>query len=141
MREITSTLWIGNALEARDLKLIHDLEFKTVVDLAINEPPLSPTRELVYLRLPLNDGAGNSPALLKFTILSIVELLKSGTKTLVACSAGISRSPAVVAAALSIHQKLDYQEALTRIATNAPSDCSASLVTGIAKLITDSSFP
>lgn len=59
MREvIPDLLWIGNAFDARDLKSVLDRGIEAMVDLAIEEPPVSPTRELVYCRLPLVDGQG-----------------------------------------------------------------------------------
>ena len=39
MREvIPGVLWIGNALEARDVRRVLDLELQAVIDLAMEEP-------------------------------------------------------------------------------------------------------
>jgi hypothetical protein len=61
MRQIEElSLWIGTARDARDIKTVLDLGIETIVDLALEEPPIHPTRELVYLRFPLLDGTGES---------------------------------------------------------------------------------
>src|SRR5262249_26770590 len=73
-----------------------------LIDLALEEPPVPLTRELVYCRFPLLDGAGNSPWLLRAALDTTAALLASRVPTLVFCGAGMSRSPAVAAAALAI---------------------------------------
>lgn len=57
-------LWIGTARDARDIKGVLDAGIEAIVDLAIMNEPVTPTRELVYLRFPLIDGEGNPPWLL-----------------------------------------------------------------------------
>jgi protein-tyrosine phosphatase len=95
-------LWIGTAREARDIKQVLDAEIEVVVDLAMEEPPILPTRELVYLRFPLLDGEGNPPWLLRSAVAAVGQLIAARVPTLVACSGGMSRSPCVVAAALAV---------------------------------------
>ena len=80
---------------------ILDKGIKAIVQLAMEEPPLQPPRELVYLRFPLLDGTGNDPNMLHLAISCVATLIRQGTPTLVCCGGGMSRSPAVVAAALS----------------------------------------
>lgn len=66
MREvIVNRLWIGNALDARDVSGVLRLGIEAVVDLAIEEPPIQYPRDLVYCRFPLVDGAENSPSVLR----------------------------------------------------------------------------
>jgi len=48
MREVRPGLWIGNALESRDLTRVLELGMEALVDLAIEEPPASLVRELTY---------------------------------------------------------------------------------------------
>ena len=54
-------LWIGTARDARDIKGVLDAGIEAIVDLAMMNEPVTPTRELVYLRFPLVDGGGNEP--------------------------------------------------------------------------------
>jgi protein-tyrosine phosphatase len=93
-------LWIGTARDARDLRAVLDAGIEAIVDLAMDEPPVQPTRELVYLRFPLVDGGGNPPWLLSTTVWGVAGLLRAKCPTLVACSAGMSRSVAIAAAAI-----------------------------------------
>jgi protein-tyrosine phosphatase len=120
-------LWIGTAREARDIRAVLDAGIEAIVDLAVEEPPIQTTRELVYFRVPLVDGEGNSTSLLTLATEAVGMLARGGTPTLVSCGAGMSRSPAVVAAALA---KLDYRppdEVLAEIAGGGPADVQPGL--------------
>ena len=94
-------LWTGNARDARDLRAIHVAGIEAIVDLAAEEPPAQPTRDLVYLRFPLLDGGDNPRSRLRLAMWAIEQLVGDRVPTLVACSAGMSRSPALVAVVLS----------------------------------------
>ncbi len=94
-------LWIGTARDARDIRGVLDAGIEAIVDLAMDEPPVQPTRELVYLRFPIVDNEGNPRWLLRMAMEAVAGLLRDGVPTLIACSAGASRSPAVAAVALA----------------------------------------
>ncbi len=117
-------LFLGNAHDARDLKLLYENGIAAVVDLAINEPPAQLAREMIYCRFPLTDGSGNSSALLELAIHTTVMLLEQKLKTLVACSAGMSRSPCIAAAAISLLTGVPLQECLIGVVSNSPHDVS-----------------
>ena len=53
-------LWLGNAADAGDPRLVHELGISAIVDLALEERPSPPARDVVYCRFPLVDGAGNA---------------------------------------------------------------------------------
>jgi hypothetical protein len=125
-------LWIGTARDARDLRAIHEAGIEAVVDLAIDEPPVQPTRELVYLRFPLVDNEGNPAWLLRMAVEAVTGLLKAGVPTLVACSAGASRSPAVAAVALARWLGIGPEEGLSRIGMG---DVSVTLWRELAGLV------
>lgn len=58
MREIIPRLlWTGNAFDARDLKKVFDHRIEAIIDVALEEPPLSAPQELVYCRFPLTEEA------------------------------------------------------------------------------------
>ena len=95
-------LWLGHSGEGQDFKKIFDLGVKVVMQLAAEEAPLQPPRELVYCRFPLLDGAGNRAELLFLAVSTTATLIKMRVPTLITCGAGISRCPAVAAAALSM---------------------------------------
>src|SRR5687767_2812607 len=117
-------LWLGNALDARDLRRLYEAEIAAVVDLAIEEKPAQLGREIVYCRLPLIDGAGNRPDVLRLAILAVEHLIESQTATLVACGAGMSRSPAIVAAALARIEGRSAEEVLQELVAGGPHDVS-----------------
>jgi protein-tyrosine phosphatase len=96
------SLWLGHAGDLADAGAVAEAGIEAIVDLALNEPPTRVARDLVYCRFPLIDGTGNSSALLTCAVSTLVALLRSGTRTLVCCSAGSSRSPAIAAAALAV---------------------------------------
>ncbi len=112
---IPEALWIGNAREARDLALIANAGIQAVVDLAANEPPAVLLRDVVYCRIPLVDGDGNLPELLRLAVHTVEQLLREGVPTLVACSYGMSRSPTVTAFALARFQYISPMEALANV--------------------------
>jgi len=117
-------LWIGNALDARDLLRLYELEIAAVIDLALEEKPAQLGREIVYCRFPLVDGAGNSPVVLRAAVEMTVRLIEQQVPTLVACGAGMSRSPAVVAVALSTINGRAPDECLAAIVEGQPHDVS-----------------
>lgn len=95
-------LWLGHAGESRDFKKIFDLGVKVLVQLAAEEASLQTPRELVFCRFPLLDGPGNRADMLFLAVSTVATLIKMRVPTLVTCGAGISRCPAVAAAALSM---------------------------------------
>lgn len=117
-------LYVGNALDARDLKLLYDQRIQAVVDLAINEPPAQLGREFIYCRFPLNDGGGNNDGLIAITVRTIAALVRNKTRTIVACSAGMSRAPTIAAASVALLTGRDPEACLVDIITNAPNDVS-----------------
>jgi hypothetical protein len=124
-------LWIGTARDARDLRAVLDAGIEAIVDLAMDEPPVHPTRELVYLRFPLIDGDGNPPWLLRLAVDSVERLIRERTPTLVACSVGMSRSPAVVAMALAKATGRSAWLIIDSWSSKGPLDLSKGLWSGI----------
>lgn len=116
------SLWIGHASDCRAFSALHDLGIRAIVQLAIDEAPITPPRELLYFRVPLTDGADNDPELLRLAIDSVSTLIAKQIPTLVACGAGMSRSPAIVAAAIAGHEQASFPEVLERIAKFTPTD-------------------
>ncbi len=139
MRRVTDLpLWIGTARDARDLRGIHEAGIEAVVDLAMDEPPVQLTRELLYLRFPLVDGGGNPEWLLRLAVEAVSGLLKAGVPTLVACSAGASRSPAIAAMALARWKGISPTGGLKLIGTG---DVSVTLWGELSVLFTIGNMP
>src|SRR5436190_12901001 len=100
---IPELLWIGNARDARDPRVLTNAGIRAVVDLAMDEPVSVLPRDLVYCRLPLVDGDDDEAgAILQLAVTTVRDSLRPGLPTLVACSAGLSRSPAVAAMAVAL---------------------------------------
>ncbi len=128
MNQITPyRLWVGHAGDGRAFREVFDRGIKVIVQLALEEPPLQPPRELVYCRYPLLDGSGNSPAMLHLAVSCVATVMQRGMPTLVCCGAGMSRSPAIVAAALSTVEHTDVEECLRRVIQSHPADLSPGL--------------
>lgn len=124
---IASSLWIGNARDARDPRLLNDLGIAAVVDLAYDEPPAALPRDFIYCRIPLVDGGGNDRQRLRMAIETVARLLASNTPTVVACSAGMSRSPCIAAMAIAQFRGESPETVLTTLAANHPHDVSLAL--------------
>ena len=140
MREVIPTkLWLGNALDARDIRGVLGCGIAAIIDLAIEEPPIQFPRDIVYCRFPLIDGAGNQAAILRVAVETVARLMDSGTPTLVSCGAGMSRSPAIVAAAIARTEGTSLADALTRLTAGHPHDVSPGLLAEISKLLTANS--
>ena len=99
---VADLLWTGNAYDARDSASILHAGIAAVVDVAYKEEPAALTRPNAYCRIPLHDSDGNDEILLRFAVKTVVSLLNSEIPTLVACSAGMSRSPSIAVAALAV---------------------------------------
>jgi protein-tyrosine phosphatase len=124
---IVQRLWIGNARDRRNVAEVLEAEVEAVVDLAMEEPPFALPREILYARLPLLDGTGNPPGVLRAAVGLTATLIAEQVPTLVACGGGLSRSPAVVAAALATVRKMPLDETLRSLALDRPHDVSPGL--------------
>ena len=128
MREILpNQLWIGNAGDGRDPERLLRAGVAAVINLAAEEPSPDLPRSMIYCHFPLVDGPQDDEAVLDMAIQTVVSLLKKQIPTLVYCGAGMSRSPAVVAAALSIVQGGSPDEKLKEIVAGHPHDVSPHL--------------
>jgi protein-tyrosine phosphatase len=134
MREILpNQLWIGNAGDGRDPERLLAAGVLAVINLAAEEPSPTLPRSLAYCHFPIMDGAQDGQGVLVVAIQTLVSLVKNRVPTLVHCGAGMSRSPAVVAAALSIVQGGSPEEKLWEIAVGRPHDVSPQLWEAVCK--------
>lgn len=116
MHEIhPNLLWLGHALDIREPRALFDTQIAAIIDVALEEAPARLPRELIYCRFPLNDGGGNNPAVLRQAIQTSTDLLNSETRTIIACSAGMSRSPTIAACALANCLSQDPHDTVSRI--------------------------
>jgi protein-tyrosine phosphatase len=127
-------LWIGHGGEQQDLAAIFDLGIEAIIELAAEEPAFLSQRNLICCRFPLHDGVGNRPELLALAIRTLATLLEAGSPTLVCCSDGISRAPAVASAALALLNREAPEECLKRVALHHHCDVSPGLWRAIVQL-------
>jgi protein-tyrosine phosphatase len=112
VRRVHDQLWQGHSGDVRDLRRVREQGIQALIDLALPDPPLTIGREVTYCRFPIEDGGGNELWLLRAAIDTAASLIRSQTPTLIFCSAGLSRSPSIAAAALSTALGVSPQEAL-----------------------------
>ena len=106
------SLWIGHAGDGRNYPTLHRDRVRALVQLAAEEPPDSPPRDFLYCRFPLMDGGPNDSDVLFLVVNFVTELLRMEMPTLLYCSAGLSRSPAIAAVAMAFHTRRQLNECL-----------------------------
>lgn len=119
--------FLGNAADLRDVASMLAAGVRAVVDLALAEAPALLPREIIYCRIPLLDGEGNDPAVLRLAVDVAGSLIRAKMPILAACGAGMSRSVAVAAAALAIVEGRSLEASLERVAGTGPHDVSPGL--------------
>jgi hypothetical protein len=103
MNRITPyAVWIGNEVEGREVVRLLDEGVEAIVDLAAESPARATPRDLIYCRFPLIDGVEGQGGLVALAVRTVAALVAAETPTFVGCGAGLSRAPAVVAAALAV---------------------------------------
>jgi len=131
---LTYPLWIGHGGEGHDFPAIFAAGIEAVVELAVEEPALPSPRDQIACRFPLHDGAGNRPEMLVLAIRTVASLVESDIPTLVCCNGGMSRSPAIVAAALALVHHDTPEACLKQVTYHHPSDVSPGLWREIVRL-------
>ncbi len=116
------SLWLGHAGDGTDYRAALDAGIQAIVQVAAEEPPLQPPRDLMYCRFPLVDGPGNGTKLLLLAVTTVANLLERRVPTLVCCGGGLSRSPAVAASALSMVYQQSPEDCLRQVAEHHPTD-------------------
>src|SRR2546426_7331139 len=135
MREVLpAQLWLGNAVDGRDVRQLFQFGFRAVVDLAAEELPASLPREVIYCRFPLINSAGNSSDVVRLAVSTLESLLRRHVCTLVCFSAAMSRSPTIAAFATARLNSCPPEESLNEILAGQPSDVSAELWNEVAMM-------
>lgn len=130
-------LWLGHAGDAGDFKRLFDTGIQAVMQLAMEEAPVSLPRELLYVRFPLVDGPGNDRTVLYLALITLTNLLEKQVPTLVCCGAGLSRSPALAAAALAMVYQEKPDDCLRQIAAHQPHDVAPGFWLEVKKVFQD----
>jgi hypothetical protein len=128
-------LWLGHAGDGRDFQRLLDVGIEALVQLGAEEPTIRSPREAIYAHFPLIDGTGNRDDLLKLAVGTVAQLLELRVPTLVCCGSGMSRSPAIAAAALSVANHEPPERCLERVAQGHPHDVSPGLWSDILRAL------
>jgi protein-tyrosine phosphatase len=110
---------------------------RAVVELADSEPFATLPRELIRCRIPLTDGSGNPPWLVRFAVKSVAALLRAGVPTLVCCGGGMSRSVCIAAGGLALAEGRALGDALAAVAGSGPADVSAGLLVEVQAVLAE----
>ena len=138
MREVLpDLLWVSNATDARDISRVLCAGIEAIVDVAIEEKPIAFPRDVLYCRIPLNDGEGNRPEFLRMAVESVMRLIAAKCRTLVCCGAGMSRSPAVAAMAIARLRGVPAENVLLEIADKGPHEVSPTLWGELSRAVAD----
>jgi protein-tyrosine phosphatase len=137
MREVLPEVWIGNSRDVRDLKQIEAHGIQAVVELAADAPPVQMPAEIVYFRCPLSDDEESADWKIDVAIQMVGLLLVGSVPVLVACRAGMNRSPAIVAAALALAEDEPLDKALQKVTAAGPCDISPVLWEAIEERFSD----
>jgi hypothetical protein len=138
---IAGQLWIGNAGDVRDPARLLDAGVAAVLNLAAEEQTPALPRSLIYCHFPIMDGEQEVDSALAVAIGTLVWFQKYQVPTMVYCSAGMSRTPAIVAAALSLLEGRSPDEKLREIAAGHPHDVSPRLWEEVRRVCGEMRFP
>ena len=133
-RIIPHPLWLGHAGDGGRFEAIFQADIQAVVYLAVEEVPVRLPRDLISCRFPLVDGAGNAEAVLALAIRTLAAHIQLQVPTLVTCGAGLSRSPAIAAAALAVALRQDPDECLKSVTSHHAADVSPGLWNEVRQL-------
>jgi hypothetical protein len=124
---IPDLLYCGNELELNRPTELLAAGIEAIVAVAPLKVPEQWPRDLVLVRIPLADDASNSVSRLELAISTVVQLLRGDQRTFVACSAGLSRSVAVGAAARARVERRSPVEVLGELSQSGAMDVSPGL--------------
>jgi protein-tyrosine phosphatase len=127
-------LWIGHLADSLAYSPMFELGIKALFTMAAEEENRSAPREMIYCHFPLVDGPENEECILTLAIRTLADCLAREIPTLVCCGGGMSRSPALAAAALSLHLNKPLEQCLEQMAASHHIDVSPGLWMQIKKV-------
>lgn len=115
--KITDDIFVSHWIPAFNRDFLAQFGIQSILSLDGKvHPRLAPAlgvKRIVCVDMP--DGKGTSPELIKRLVDTLTDLATEHPRVLVHCNAGQSRSPAVVAAYLTIKHKMALKEAFERV--------------------------
>ena len=136
MDEIISGLFIGTEDDATNQPLLRKHDISTIVSLTYNELDREITADMTVSQVPMMDGPQNDFQAFLEAVHEVREYRKEGARVLVHCSAGASRSPAVVATSLTLSTYMTLETAFQRVSEQRPAvDPHEALVRQAARVV------
>lgn len=120
MDEVARNLFVGTAEDASDASTLREHDVAVVVSLTHSGPGGDVPADVTLVDTPMMDGPQNSREAFATAVGEVLARLDAGEATLVHCSAGASRSPAVAATALAYHTSSDLTTAFQQIRERRP---------------------
>jgi len=115
MDEVAPRLYVGTDDDAADAAALRERGVTTVVSLTHRTPEPTPDGVAV-VEAPMLDGPRNDRGAFAEAVSAVRTALDDGETVLVHCAAGASRSPAVAAAALALHEDRSLEDAFEQVA-------------------------
>jgi protein-tyrosine phosphatase len=108
-------LYIGDARDASDHEKIENREVDSVLKLTHNGPQDGYPNSVDVHDFGMRDGPQNDRETFRKAVSRLLGLFQDGETVFVHCNAGSSRSPTVSAAALALHEGVEFESALETI--------------------------
>lgn len=115
MDEVAPGLFVGTPDDAGDATTLRDRSVTTVVSLTHQTPDVE-AADVVVVDVSMRDGPQNDRDAFTKAVTELRTALERGESVLVHCSAGASRSPAVAATALALHDDRPLEDAFEQVA-------------------------
>jgi len=115
MDAVAQNLFVGTAADASDASTLRDHDIAVVISLTHTGPAGDVPADVTLVEIPMMDGPQNSRDAFETAVGEVLARLDAGETTLVHCSAGASRSPAVAATALAYHTNTDLTTVFQQI--------------------------
>lgn len=135
MRNVVDrSLWIGNAGDLRDVRVLLSTGIESVVEVSDSEPFVELPRDLVRCRFPLSDGGENPPWLVRLAVESVAAILRAKVPVIVCSSAGMNRSICIASGGIGLAEGRTLAESMKLVVGTGSADVSPGLFEQLRKM-------
>ncbi|WP_280535545.1 dual specificity protein phosphatase [Halopenitus sp. POP-27] len=120
MDRVATDLFVGPIEDAGDPDALRDRGIDRIVSLTHAAPDGPIPEGIAVVDVPLRDGPRHDPEAFREAVRAVITGRDAAERVLVHCSAGASRSPAVVATVMAIRDGIPLETAFERIAEARP---------------------